>query len=196
MPPPPAASPEGAKTGSKSASKTPDPSEPKPGEEVLQGDIEVVTYHAEDSGYTVLKVMPEKGYGDPEDLIRGRSSAVGGMTDPAEGMRLRLFGEWTSHRMHGRQFKFTRTEVLVPADKRGLVKYLSSKSFKGVGEKLAERIVDKLGLTALDIIRDTPEKLDGIKGLQGAVREDLVETVQTAYLTHKLRAFLTSLELN
>ena len=196
MPPPPAASSKGSKSAPKAASKGHEPSEPKPGEEVLQGDIEVVTYHAEDSGYTVLKVMPEEGYGDPEDLIRGRSSAVGGMSDPAEGMRLRLFGEWTSHRMHGRQFKFTRTEVLVPADKRGLVKYLSSKSFKGVGEKLAERIVDKLGLTALDIIRDTPEKLSGIKGLNGAVREDLVQTVQTAYLTHKLRAFLTSLELN
>ena len=192
MPPMPSSAPKDSTTSKSST----EPSEPRSGEDVLQGDIDVVTYHAEDSGYTVLKVMPEKGYGDPEDLIPGRVSAVGGMIDPAEGMRLRLFGEWTSHRMHGRQFKFTRTEVLTPADKRGLVKYLSSKGFKGVGETLAERIVDKLGLTALDIIRDTPQKLDGIKGLSGAVREDLIESVQTAFLTHKLRAFLTSLELN
>lgn len=196
MPPTPASTPQDSASAKTTAPSGSEPSEPRPGEDVLQGDIEIVTYHAEDSSYTVLKIMPERAYGDPEDLIPGRVSAVGGMTGPAEGMRLRLFGEWTSHRMHGRQFKFTRTEVLTPADKRGLVKYLSSKAFKGIGETLAERIVDKLGLNALDIIRDTPLKLDGIKGLQGAVREDLIETVQTAFLTHKLRAFLTSLELN
>ncbi|MDE0895335.1 MAG: hypothetical protein OSB10_01990, partial [Planctomycetota bacterium] len=116
MPPTPASIPQDSASAETAAPSGSEPSEPRPGEDVLQGDIEIVTYHAEDSSYTVLKVMPERGYGDPEDLIPGRVSAVGGMTDPAEGMRLRLFGEWTSHRMHGRQFKFTRTEVLTPAD--------------------------------------------------------------------------------
>ena len=107
--------------------------------EELQGVVEVVTFHAEDSGYTVLRIYPDNGYGDPDDLVAGRVTAVGDMTTPAEGLHLRLVGAWTTHRSHGRQFRFDTAEVLEPADRKGLVKYLASKSFRGIGEKTAER---------------------------------------------------------
>jgi exodeoxyribonuclease V alpha subunit len=118
------------------------------------------------------------------------------MGAPAEGLHLRMAGEWTSHKTHGRQFRFTSAEVLEPSDKRGLVKYLASKSFRGIGEKTAERIVEALGLEALDVIRANPDKLVGIPGLKGAIREELVATLRTHHADHKLRAFLTGLELN
>ena len=171
------------------ATTTPEP-------EVLQGVVEVVTFHADDSGYTVLRVYPDKGYGDPEDMIAGRVTAVGEMSAPAEGLHLALSGEWTTHRSHGRQFRFATAEVLEPADTKGLVKYLASKSFRGIGEKTAERIVEALGIEALDVIRAEPERLVGIPGLKGAVREELVETLRSHHADHKLRAFLTGLELN
>jgi len=164
--------------------------------ETLQGELEIVTFHSEESGYTVLRVLPEKGYADPEDIIPGRVTAVGEMQSPAEGMRVRLTGRWTSHPKHGRQFRIETAAVLAPADKRGLVRYLASPTFKGIGEKTAENIVKTLGLEALEIIRETPEKLTGVPGLKGAVREDLIETVRGQYASHKLRAFLTGLELN
>lgn len=164
--------------------------------ETLQGELEVVTFHSEQSEYTVLRVLPERGYGDPDDLLPGRVTAVGEMQSPAEGMRVRLLGHWVSHSKHGRQFRFKSAEVITPADKRGLVRYLASPTFRGIGEKTAERIVEALGLEALEIIRETPEKLVGVPGLKGAVREDLIETVCGQYASHKLRAFLTGLELN
>ena len=162
----------------------------------LQGELEIVTFHSEESGYTVLRVAPEAGYGDPEDILPGRVTAVGEMQVPAEGMRVRLGGRWLSHAKHGRQFRFDTVEVLTPSDRKGLVKYLSSPVFKGVGEKTAERIVAALGIEALEIIREKPEKLVGITGLKGAVREDLIDTLRGQYASHKLRAFLTGLELS
>ena len=71
-------------------SRSEDPS--RAGSEILQGELEVVTYHSSESGYTVLRVNPEKGYGDPEDFIPGRVTAVGELETPAEGMRVRLEG--------------------------------------------------------------------------------------------------------
>ena len=170
--------------------------QPAAPDDTLQGELEIVTFHSEESGYTVLRVAPEKGYGDPEDILPGRVTAVGEMQVPAEGMRVRLGGRWISHAKHGRQFRFDRVEVLAPSDRRGLIKYLSSPAFKGVGEKTAERIVEALGLEALEVIREAPGKLVGIPGLKGAVRDELVETLRGQYASHKLRAFLTGLELS
>ena len=139
--------------------------------ELLQGTVEVVTYHRPESLYTVLKISPEAGYADPgsRSMFREiRLVAVGPMPDPSEGQRLRLFGHWGNHASHGRQFEFDAFEVLPPADAAGLVRYLSSRAFEGIGETLAQRIVEALGENALEVIRDHPEQLERVRGLKSA----------------------------
>lgn len=162
----------------------------------LQGELEVVTFHSAESLYTVLRVNPEKGYGDPEDFIPGRVTAVGEMESPAEGMRVRLEGRWTSHPKHGRQFRFETAAVLAPADEKGLVRYLASPTFRGIGEKTAAKIVETLGVEALEKIRSDPTVLGQVPGLKGAIAEELSDTLRAQFASHQLRAFLTGLELN
>ena len=135
-------------------------------EQVLQGELEHVTYHSEETGYAVLKVFPDRGYGDPEALVRTRITAVGTAPTPAEGIRVRLRGSWQAHKTHGRQFAFESYEALPPADDRGLAKYLASSAFHGIGPKTAERIVAALGGTALQKIQEDPACLSGIRGLR------------------------------
>lgn len=165
--------------------------------EALQGVIEVVTYHDPETLYTVLKLAPEKGYEiASDDLFRpGRAAAVGRAVDPSQGQRVRLLGRWGSHRAHGAQFEFDSVEVLPPADERGLVRYLSSKAFDGVGETLAQRIVDALGAGALDKIRDDPSCLNGIRGLRPDVAATLTEAIRSEMERHKASAFLRGLSL-
>ena len=115
--------------------------DPGPGPEVVQGTIERVTYSDPTSLYSVLKIDPEKGYDIPEG--RGpfrptRVTAVGRVEAPSEGVRVRLQGHWTEHKSHGLQFEFEQLEVLQPRDRYGLVRYLSSSRFPGIGEKTAE----------------------------------------------------------
>ena len=43
---------------------------------VLQGEVEVVTFHSPESLYSVLKVAPERGYDDPEARTLWRQSRV------------------------------------------------------------------------------------------------------------------------
>ena len=62
-------------------------------------------------------------------------------------------------------------------------------------ESLARRIVKALGAGAIEVIRQTPERLAEVKGLTRAVREKLVATVEAEYSHHKLQAFLRGIGL-
>lgn len=164
----------------------------------LQGTIERVTYTDPASGYSVLRIVPEKGYAAPQDaeLFRAtRLSAVGAADGPVAGLRVRLSGRWSRNPAHGLQFEFDDVEVLPPDDRAGLVKYLASDRFPGVGEKLAERIVDKLGLSAIDEILAHPEQLNGIRGLHANVRDALVQAALVEHGTARVTSFLRTLGL-
>jgi exodeoxyribonuclease V alpha subunit len=165
---------------------------------VLQGEVEVVTFHNPETQYTVLRIAPEEGFDDPNAQTLWRSTrvtAVGAMDRPSAGLRLRLRGQWTSHRSHGRQFSFESSEPLPPLGVEGAVRYLSSDAFDGIGETLARRIVEKLGPNAIEVIHKEPDKLTGVVGLRGAVREGLIAAVKAEYGRHKLNAFLRGVGL-
>ncbi|MBL8859721.1 MAG: ATP-dependent RecD-like DNA helicase [Planctomycetes bacterium] len=165
----------------------------------LVGTVERVTFSSEETLYCVLRIKPERGYDPP----RGRNAlfatelatAVGKLDSPAAGLRLRLLGRWTEHREHGMQFEFESAEVLAPLDRDGVVRYLASDRFKGVGEKLARRIVDTLGANAFAVILEHPERLAAVRGLRPAIRDALVSAVTAEYGTHKAHAFLRGLGL-
>ena len=78
---------------------------------------------------------------------------------------LKLIGEFTKHAKYGDQFSSTSYEIILPEEKEGIVTFLSSDIFKGIGEAKAKKIYETLGDNAIDIIINEPEKLNGIKGL-------------------------------
>jgi len=165
----------------------------------LQGLIDLVTYHDERSLYTVLKIVPEKGYEAPmggELFGPTRVTAVGKTADPAEGTRVRLWGTWGRHPTHGSQFEFERLELLLPTDRKGLVRYLSSKAFAGIGEVTAGRIVDALGAEqALERIAEDPEALEGIPGLRSEVAQALRQALAQQMEMHRAVTYLLGLGL-
>lgn len=65
-----------------------------------------------------------------------------------------LYGEIVDNQKYGFQYKVNRYEKIMPEDKDGLVVFLSSDIFPGVGEKTAESIVETLGENCLNMIAD------------------------------------------
>ena len=63
-----------------------------------------------------------------------------------------FYGEESEHPKYGLQFQVTEYEKVKPEDKDGIVEFLASDLFKGVGEKLAIKIVETLGEQTLDRI--------------------------------------------
>ena len=159
----------------------------------LQGQVDLVTYHDEESFYTVLKLVLEPGYDAPEDpdlFPSGRVTVVGRWANPMEGARVRILGKWGRHPSHGNQFEFVALQPMVPVDAPGLQRYLASKAFPGVGKALAERIVGHLGTDTLQRIAEEENCLVGIKGLKSGVAATLREAVIAQTALHETLAFL------
>ena len=93
--------------------------------EHVQGIVERVTYHAEDSGYTVAQ-LKAPGY---RDLV----TIVSRFPDIHAGQSLRLTGYWREHAQYGQQFKVVQAQETKPATLTGLEKYLGSGLIKGIG---------------------------------------------------------------
>ena len=76
-----------------------------------------------------------------------------------------VFGKWVHNPKYGRQFKVERLEKQLPADKASILRYLSSGAIKGIGPKIAQRIVDEFGEETFDIIENHPDWLAEIQGI-------------------------------
>lgn len=70
-----------------------------------------------------------------------------------------FYGNVIDNPKYGIQYKVNKYEKIMPEDKDGLILFLSSDIFPGVGEVTAKLIVDALGENALNEIIDNYEKL-------------------------------------
>ena len=89
-------------------------------------------------------------------------------------MDITLEGEFKDDPTYGMQFKVNSSEVQ-ENDFVGLISYLSSSNFKGIGPSVASSIVSKYGDKTLDIIENTPWDLTEIKGITSSKVNDIYE---------------------
>ncbi len=123
----------------------------------LDAVLERITYANQETGYTVARVATDRG----SDLL----TVVGPLLGAQPGERLRLRGRWTSHPQYGRQFQVETYQTVLPATVQGIRRYLGSGLIKGIGPKMAERIVDHFGQATLQVIEQAPGRLVEVPGL-------------------------------
>jgi exodeoxyribonuclease V alpha subunit len=66
-----------------------------------------------------------------------------------------LEGRWRNHPLYGRQFEVRSYRAVLPATVQGIRRYLGSGLIRGIGPKMAERIVDQFGVDTLRCWRRT-----------------------------------------
>lgn len=123
----------------------------------LQGLVERITFTCEETGYSVIKLRAP-GY---RDLV----TAVGNFVSLCPGETLLMEGTWGAHARFGRQFRVDRYETTAPSTAEGIRKYLGSGLIRGIGPKMAERIVKRFAEKTLDIIESQIERLLEIDGI-------------------------------
>ncbi|MER5931223.1 ATP-dependent RecD-like DNA helicase [Streptomyces sp. NPDC002054] len=133
---------------------------------VLEGVLERITYANEESGYTVARVDTGRG---GADLL----TVVGALLGAQPGESLRMEGRWGSHPQYGRQFTVENYRTVLPATVQGIRRYLGSGLIKGIGPKIADRIVEHFGTATLDVIEAEPKRLIEVPGL-GPKRTKLI----------------------
>nr|WP_245610092.1 ATP-dependent RecD-like DNA helicase [Tetragenococcus solitarius] len=149
-----------------------------PEESYIVGKVAAIFFKNPNNFYKVLLVKiteTDMNYNEKEIVVTGSFGNV------QEEEVYRFFGERFNHPKYGEQFKASAYQKEQPTSENGLIHYLSSDKFPGVGKKTAEKIVDLLGEEAIDKILDDPALLKQISGLTKKKREMLLDTVRLNY---------------
>jgi exodeoxyribonuclease V alpha subunit len=139
-----------------------------PQHEYLTGVVERLTYHSQESGYTVAQ-LKTASY---RDLV----TIVGNFANIQAGQTLQLSGLWCDHPQYGVQFQVTHYRETKPATLTGIEKYLGSGLIKRVGPVTAKRIVAHFGLQTLDVIENQIQRLIEVPG----IARKRIKMIQTA----------------
>ena len=123
--------------------------------EVLSGYIEQIIYRIPDTGYTVFALSTEA-----EEI-----TCVGIFRYADAGELIEVTGEYTNHRVYGRQFDVKSYEIKAPDNVVTIERYLASGAIKGIGPAMAKRIIKEFGKDTLRIMEEEPEKLIAVKGI-------------------------------
>jgi exodeoxyribonuclease V alpha subunit len=133
------------------------PDTPGPGVERLDGTVERVVFHSEDSGFCVLRVRLR---GCRESVtVLGNAASVG------PGEHIECEGEWVHDRRHGLQFKARQMRVVPPATLEGIERYLASGMVNGIGPHFARKLVRAFGEQVFEVIEHQPERLLELEGI-------------------------------
>lgn len=161
--------------------------------EKINGTIVRINYYNKDNGYTVG--LFELDYKDitvaqKKNKIIGNTITVVGLFDrkPVEDEEYELSGNFVKNKNYGLQFafdSFSRKEI---ASAYGIISYLSSDLFNGVGIKAAKIVVETLGLDAISKIKNNPDILDEVditskqkEVIKEGIRSDLVSQEATVF---------------
>lgn len=122
----------------------------------VSGIVDSIIYQNEENGYTVCEI--EDTDGEPV-VITGIIPYL------AEGDKITAYGEWTNHPVYGRQFKAETYEKSLPAEEGEMLRYLASGAVKGIGPKTAQKIMEKFGTDAFEVIENHADWLVEIPGI-------------------------------
>lgn len=117
----------------------------------------VSIFHNTQNMYSIIRVKIQETnlqYEDKEIIVVGYFPPL----QPDE--QYRFTGILKHHPKYGAQFQIETFEKEVPATELGIINYLSSDLFPGIGRKTAETIVAKIGVNAIKLILEDPNTLD------------------------------------
>ena len=123
--------------------------------ERLEGTVEDIIYLNEDNGYTVFEVSG----GGVVTVVCG----VVGELHAGESVVCR--GRYENHATYGRQFHAQECETDMPKDLEAVYAFLASRSLPYIGARTADKIIDKFGAAALEVIANDPAQLTLIPGI-------------------------------
>ncbi|MBR3524985.1 MAG: ATP-dependent RecD-like DNA helicase [Lachnospiraceae bacterium] len=133
--------------------------------EILKGYIDRISYQNEENGYTVMSLVTSGGSETCVGMAKGYDA----------GETVELEGEYVEHAVYGRQLKFSSIRSVPPVDRISVIRYLGSGAIRGLGEKMATRIVDRFGEDTFRIMEEEPERLAEVKGVSERMAREITD---------------------
>lgn len=162
----------------------------------LKGTIARVTFHNSESGFGVLKAKPDntetRSVLGPDGLV----TIVGTMPEKfAAGSSFVARGTWQTHPKFGPQFRAASLTEQTPTTRAGIIRYLGSGRIKGLGDKLAERIVNVFGEEALNVLEQTPDRLREVPGIGKKKLAEILDTWEATRRSREIMLFFEEYEI-
>jgi exodeoxyribonuclease V alpha subunit len=163
--------------------------------ETLSGAVERITFYNPENGYSVLRLRPDSSVGSRSSRFPGLSkdglaTVVGNLPEVSPGEHLRLQGRWDNHPKHGMQFLSEVCEQTLPATVAGIEHYLGSGMIKGIGPRLAGRIVGQFQEETFEIIEHHTERLLEVSGIGADRTRRIAEAWEEQKQVKEIMVFL------
>ncbi|GAA0601796.1 ATP-dependent RecD-like DNA helicase [Virgibacillus siamensis] len=141
----------------------------------IKGELLYTIFQNEQEHFSIAKI---KVHETNEDFQAKDIVIKGYFAKLQEATVYLFYGTFEHHVKFGMQYNVRSYQTFIPDTKDGLTAYLSSDLFYGIGEKIAEKIVGKLGESAISKILNDADVLKDIPGLKPDKRDFLVKTLQ------------------
>ncbi|HPG29849.1 MAG TPA: ATP-dependent RecD-like DNA helicase [bacterium] len=149
----------------------------------ISGVVEKIIFYNQENNFLIARLQ-----------ITSSALSVpvkGKIIQPAEGMQLELDGYWDSDKIHGAQFNFISYEIIEPATRESIIRFLGSGLIKNIGIKTAEKITAFFGVETLQIIENFPERLIEVPGIGESKRKLIIDGYKTHLDVKKIMLFLS-----
>lgn len=147
----------------------------------LEGRLVEVIFQNESNGYTVGVLEA-----DDEEI-----TIVGFLPMLRQGEYIQVKGDMKFHENYGEQLEVKEYRPIVPTTEDTIRSYLASGVIKGVGEKMADRIVDAFGVESLVIIEKDPGRLQEISGVGKKKAKQIIESYKAQNQLREIILFFT-----
>ncbi|MBF0780687.1 MULTISPECIES: ATP-dependent RecD-like DNA helicase [unclassified Granulicatella] len=144
-------------------------------QEYIKGVVESIYFQNDTNFYKVLLVritQTDTSYTQDDIVVTGTFGQIHTETEYL------FHGQLVEHAKYGLQFQVTSYTQSALSSEKGLIHYLSSDKFPGIGQVLATRIVECFGADTISQIVQNSPKLKEITGLTVQKREMLVQQVK------------------
>ena len=149
----------------------------------IRGRVKSIVFQSTTSLFKVLSV----------EVNNETISVTGEFPLIDEGALYEFEGVSKIHPKFGVQFEASSSTSLKETSEDGLIVYLSSSRFKGIGKKLAESIVKTLGIDAIEKIKKDSTSLSKIKGISEKkaieLRDEIIKNASTETIFIKLFSY-------
>lgn len=151
--------------------------------EEIHGFVEELVFRKPESGFTVLELSIDDEY----------VTVVGVLPEINVGEELKLRGTWNVHQTFGRQFKAELCERSLPSTAADLYRYLASGAVKGIGPKTAQKIIERFGDEAFEVLEKHPKSLALINGISLSKAEKICKAFNEQFSVRQVMIALEKL---
>jgi exodeoxyribonuclease V alpha subunit len=153
----------------------------------IVGHVQAIFFQNPSNFYKVLLI---KITDTNTDYLEKEIVTTGSFGQIQEEELYRFYGKFVDHPRYGRQFQVDSYQQERPTSANGVVNYLSSEKFPGIGKRTAEKIVEIIGENAIDQVIANPAVLEKVPQLNEKKRQTIIDTIR---LNHGMEQVIVGL---